>query len=194
MKREIAEFVSKCLACQQIKAEHQSPAGKLQPLPIPKWKWEYITMDFVIELSKTPSTNDAAWVIMDRLTKSAHFLPINVCFTLERLAKLYMKEIMRLHGIPVTIVSDRDTRFISQFWKSLHKALETKLNFSTALHSWTDGQLVRTIQILEDMLRACILDMKGSWDEYLPLIEFTYNNCYQASIRMAPYEALYGRK
>ena len=133
-------------------------------------------------------------MIVDRLTKSAHFLPIRVEFTLERLAKLYMKEIVRLHGISVTIVLDRDTRFVSQFWKSLHKALGTKLNFSTAFHPQTDGQSERTSQILEDMLRTCILNMKSSWDEHLPLIEFAYNNSYQASIGMAPYEALYGRR
>ena len=151
-------------------------------------------MDFVIGLPKTPSKNDAAWVIVDRLTKSAHFLLIRVGFILERLTKLYMKEIVRLHEISVTIVSDRDTRFISQFWKSLHKTLGTKLNFSTAFHPQTDGQSERTIQILEDMLRTCILDMKSLWDEHLPLIEFAYNNSYQASIGMAPYEALYGRR
>ena len=139
MKREIAQFVAQCLVCQQVKAEHQRPAGLLQPLDIPVWKWEHITMDFVTGLPKTPSKNDAAWVIVDRLTKSVHFLPIRVGFTLERLAKLYMKEIVRLHEIPVTIVSDRDTRFVSQFWKSLHKALGTKLNFSTAFHPQTDG-------------------------------------------------------
>ena len=105
-----------------------------------------------------------------------------------------MKKIVRLHGISVTIVSDRDTRFVSQFWKSLHKALGTKLNFSTAFHPQIDGQSERTIQILEDMLRTCTLDMKSSWDEHLPWIEFAYNNSYQASIGMAPYEALYGRR
>ena len=121
-------------------------------------------------------------MIVDRLTKSAYFLSIRVGFTLERLAKLYMKEIVRLHEISVTIVSDRDTRFVSQFWKSLHKALETKLNFSTAFHPQTDGQSERTIQILEDMLRTYILDMKSSWDEHLPLIEFTYNTVIKPAL------------
>ena len=97
MKREIAQFVAQCLMCQQVKAKHQRPAGLLQPLDIPVWKWEHITMDFVTGLPKTPSKNDAAWVIVDRLMKSAHFLPIRVGFTLEKLAKLYMKEIVRLH-------------------------------------------------------------------------------------------------
>ena len=131
---------------------------------------------------------------MDRLTKVAHFLPIKTGYTLERLAKMYIKEIVRLHGIPVTIVSDIDTRFVGRFWKSLHKALGTKVVFSTAYHPQTDGQSERTIQTLEDMLRSCALDFGGSWDEQLPLVEFAYNNSYQASLQMPPYEALYGRK
>ena len=137
---------------------------------------------------------DAIWVVVDRLTKSAHFLPIKVNFFLERLAKLYIDEIVRLHGIPVSIVSDRDTRFVSQFWRSLHQAMKTKLEFSTAFHPQTDGQSERTIQTLEDMLRAYVLDLKGSWDDHLSLIEFAYNNSYQATIKMAPFEALYGRR
>ena len=194
MKRDIAEYVSRCLACQQIKAEHQGPAGKLQPLPIPEWKWDKITMDFISGLPRTKKGNDAIWVIVDRLTKSAHFLPIKVTFSLERLAKLYIDEIVSRHGIPISIVSDRDPRFTSRFWPSLQKALGTKLKFSTAFHPQTDGQSERTIQTLEDMLRACVMDFAGSWDEHLPLMEFAYNNSYHSSIGMPPYEALYGRK
>uniref|UniRef100_A0A2N9FVM9 RNA-directed DNA polymerase n=1 Tax=Fagus sylvatica TaxID=28930 RepID=A0A2N9FVM9_FAGSY len=194
MKREIAGYVARCLVCQQVKIEHQRPGGLLQPLPIPEWKWEHISMDFVTGFPRTPSGNDSIWVIVDRLTKSAHFLAIKVGLSLERLAKLYVNEIVKLHGVPVTIVSDRDRRFVSQFWKKLHMAMGTKLNFSTAFHPQTDGQSERTIQILEDMLRACAIDFRGSWEEHLPLVEFAYNNSYQASIQMAPYEALYGRK
>ena len=194
MKREIAGYVARCLVCQQVKIEHQRPGGLLQPLPIPEWKWEHISMDFVTGFPKTPSGNDSIWVIVDRLTKSAHFLAIKVSLSLERLAKLYVNEIVRLHGVPVTIVSDRDRRFVSQFWKKLHMAMGTNLNFSTAFHPQTDGQSERTIQILEDMLRVCAIDFRGSWEEHLPLVEFAYNNSYQASTQMAPYEALYGRK
>uniref|UniRef100_A0A2N9HMK9 Integrase catalytic domain-containing protein n=1 Tax=Fagus sylvatica TaxID=28930 RepID=A0A2N9HMK9_FAGSY len=128
------------------------------------------------------------------LTKSAHFIPIRMNYSLDKLAELYVNEIVRLHGVPVSIVSDRDPRFTSRFWGSLQKALGTKLNFSTAFHPQTDGQSERTIQILEDMLRACVLDFKGSWIDHLTLVEFAYNNSYQASIEMAPYEALYGRR
>uniref|UniRef100_A0A2N9G313 RNA-directed DNA polymerase n=1 Tax=Fagus sylvatica TaxID=28930 RepID=A0A2N9G313_FAGSY len=194
MKREIAGYVARCLVCQQVKIEHQRPGGLLQPLPIPEWKWEHISMDFVTGFPRTPSGNDSIWVIVDRLTKSAHFLAIKVGLSLEKLAKLYVNEIVRLHRVPVTIVSDRDRRFVSQFWKKLHMAMGTNLNFSTAFHPQTDGQSERTIQILEDMLRACAIDFRGSWEEHLPLVEFAYNNSYQASIQMAPYEALYGRK
>ncbi|GMP23365.1 hypothetical protein CsSME_00000996 [Camellia sinensis var. sinensis] len=194
MKREIAQYVAQCLVCQQVKVEHQRPAGKLQPLPIPEWKWEHITMDFVTGLPRTQGGNNAIWVIVDRLTKSAHFLAFKVGFSLEKFAKLYIKEIVKLHGIPVTIVSDRDSRFVSMFWRSLHTALGTSLNFSTAFHPQTDGQSERTIQTLEDMLRASVIDLGGFWDEHLALMEFSYNNSYHASIQMAPYEALYGRK
>ena len=134
------------------------------------------------------------WVIVDRLTKSAHFLPIRNSDSLDKLAQLYVREIIRLHDTPVSIVSDRDPRFTSWFWPSLQNALGTRLHFSTAFHLQTDGQSERTIQILEDMLRACVMEFRGSWDTYLPLMEFAYNNSYQASIGMAPYEALYGRK
>ena len=194
MKVDIAEWVSKCLTCQKVKAEHQKPSGLLQPLEIPEWKWEQIAMDFVVGLPLTQSKCDAIWVIVDRLTKSAHFLPINERYSVDRLANMYLKEIVARHGVPVSIVSDRDPRFNSRFWQSFQECLGTKMNMSTAYHPQTDGQSERTIQTLEDMLRVCALDFKGSWDEHLPLIEFSYNNSYHASIGMPPYEALYGRK
>ena len=113
---------------------------------------------------------------------------------MEQLAQLYLKEIVRLHGVPRTIISDRDSRFTSHFWECVQSALGTKLKFSTAFHPQTDGQTERVNQVLEDMLRACALDFKGSWCKYLSLAEFAYNNSYQATIGMAPYEALYGRR
>ena len=131
---------------------------------------------------------------MDRLTKSAHFLPIINSDSLDKLAQLYVREIIKLHGTPVSIVSDRDPRFTSRFWPSLQNALGTRLHFSTAFRPQTDGQSEMTIQTLEDMLRACVMEFRGSWDTHLPLMELAYNNSYQASISMAPYEALYGRK
>ena len=132
-------------------------------------------------------------VIVDRLTKSAHFLAVRKTFTLERFCRLYIREIVRLHGVHVSIVSNRDPRFTTRFWKSFQKVMGTRLTMSTTFHPQTDGQSERTIHVLEDMLRACVLDHKGSWEEHLPLVEFSYNNSYQVSIQMAPYEALYGR-
>ena len=134
------------------------------------------------------------WVIIDRLTKLAHFIPIKNTHTMDQMTATYLREIVRLHGVPVSITSDRDSRFVSRFWQSLQKAMGTKLKFSTAFHPQTDGQSERTIQTLEDLLRACAMEFQGSWEEHLALAEFTYNNSYQASIGMAPFEALYGRK
>ena len=151
-------------------------------------------MDFVVGLPKTLSRQDAVWVIVDRHTKVAHFIPISMTYSMDKLAALYIKEIVSLHGIPVAIISDRDARFTSKFSESIQRALGTKLKFSTAFHPQTDGQAERTIQILEDMLRACVMDFQGSWNHYLPLIEFSYNNSFQAVIGVAPYEMLYGRK
>nr|AAK92604.1 Putative retroelement [Oryza sativa Japonica Group] len=149
MRREIAEYVAVCDVCQRVKAEHQKPAGLLQPLKIPEWKWEEIGMDFITGLPRTSSGHDSIWVIVDRLTKVAHFIPVKTTYSGSRLAELYMARI-------------------------------------------TDGQTERVNQILEDMLRACALDFGGSWDKNLPYAEFSYNNSYQASLQMAPYEALYG--
>ncbi|KAL5539075.1 hypothetical protein UlMin_044227 [Ulmus minor] len=119
MKKEVAEYVAKCLTCQKVKAEHQRPGGELQPLEIPEWKWDQITMDFVVGLPKTTKGHDAIWVVVDRLTKSAHFISIKTTFSLEQLANLYVQEIVRLHGVPKSIVSDRDARFTSKFLRSV---------------------------------------------------------------------------
>ena len=140
MKKDVAEFVSRCLICQQVKAEHQRPAGLLQSLPIPQWKWEKIMMDFVVGLPRCQISYYAIWVIVDRLMKSALFLPMKNSDSIEKLVELYVKEIVQLHGI-----SDRDPRFTSRFWPSLQRALGTTLHFSTAFHAQTDGQFERTI-------------------------------------------------
>ncbi|GJQ99828.1 putative reverse transcriptase domain-containing protein [Tanacetum coccineum] len=131
---------------------------------------------------------------VDRLTKSAHFLAIREDYSTERLAKIYVDEIVARHGVPVLIISDRDGRFTSRCWQTVKKALGTRLDMSMAYHPQTDGQSERTIQTLEDMLRARITDFGGSWDVHLPLAEFSYNNSYHSSIKCAPFEALYGRK
>ncbi|WVZ52748.1 hypothetical protein U9M48_003778, partial [Paspalum notatum var. saurae] len=192
MKRDVAAFVSQCDTCNRIKAEKQRPAGLLKPLDIPMWKWEKITMDFIVGLPRTPKGNDSIWVIVDRLTKSAHFIPVKATHNAPRLAELYIQNVLRLHGVPISIVSDRGPQFTARSWKSLHEALGTKLDYSTAYHPQIDGQAERVNQLLEDLLRACVLTYGPNWEDSLPYVEFSYNNSYQASIEMSPFQALYG--
>ncbi|GJZ79895.1 putative reverse transcriptase domain-containing protein [Tanacetum coccineum] len=166
MKADIATYVNKCLTCAKVKAEHQRPSGLLVQPKIPEWKWDNITMDFVTKLPKT---------------SSRYMTQIG--------------EVVTRHGDPLlNQFGDRDPRFASNFWRSLQSALGTNLDMSTAYHPQTDGQSERTIQTLEDMLRACAIDFGKGWVNHLPLVEFSYNNSYHASIKAAPFEALYGRK
>jgi hypothetical protein len=194
MKIEIARYVARCDTCRRVKAIHLKAAGPLQSLPIPTWKWEDISMDFIVGLSRTAKGYDSIWVIVDRLTKVAHFLLVKTVHPVAVYAQLYIARILSLHGVPRTIVSDRGPQFVSKFWEELHKSLGTKLLHSLAYHPQTSGQTERVNQILEDMLRACVLDFSQKWGECLPIAEFSYNNSYQESIKMAPFEALYGRR
>jgi transposase InsO family protein len=151
-------------------------------------------MDFIMGLPIIAKGFDSVWVIIDRFTKIAHFLPVKVKYTVATYAELYIARVLSLHGVPKKIVSDREPQFVSKFWEELHKSLGTKLLHSSAYHPQTRGQTERVNQILEDMLRACVLEFPQKWDECLPLAEFSYNNSYQESIKMAPFEALYGRQ
>ncbi|WVZ70557.1 LOW QUALITY PROTEIN: hypothetical protein U9M48_019216 [Paspalum notatum var. saurae] len=191
MKRAVAEYVAVCDTCQRVKAEHQRPAGLLQPLKIPEWKWEEISMDFIVGLPKTQKGYNSIWVVVDRLTKVAHFIPVNTTYSVQ---ELYISRIVCLHGVPKRIISDRGSQFTSRFWEQLHDSLDSKLRFSTAYHPQTDGQTERTNQILKDMLRACAIQYGTSWDKSPPYAEFSYNNSYQASLKKSPFEALYGRR
>ncbi|GJX98254.1 putative reverse transcriptase domain-containing protein [Tanacetum coccineum] len=146
------------------------------------------------KLPKSSQGYDTIWVIVDRLTKSAIFVPMRETDPMDKLARMYLKEVVTRHGIPVSIICDRDPRFASNFWRSLQNALGTNLDMSTAYHPQIDGQSERTIQTLEDMLHACAIDFGKGWVNHLPLVEFSYNNSYHASIKAAPFEALYGRK
>nr|GEX23052.1 putative reverse transcriptase domain-containing protein [Tanacetum cinerariifolium] len=163
---DIATYVSKCLTCAEVKAEHQRPSGLLVQPVILVWKWDNITMDFITKLHKSSQGFDIIWVIVDRLTKSAHFLPIRENDPMDKLARLYLDRI---------------------------KALGTNLDMSTAYHPETDGQSERTIQTLEDMLRACVIDFGKGWVKHFPLVEFSYNNSYHASIKVTPYEDFIAR-
>ena len=193
MRKDVVDFVAACQTCQQVRIEHQRPGGYPKSLPVLKWKWTDISMDFVTGLRGSRGY-DGIWVIVDRLTKSAHFLPIKMTWPMSKLATLFVQQIVKLHGVSSVILSDRDGRFTSHFWRSVHESMGTRLHFSTAFHPQTDGQSERTIQTLEDLLRACVLDWGTDWVRHLPLVEFAYNNSYHSSIGRAPYEALYGRR
>jgi hypothetical protein len=194
MKIEIARYVAKCDTCRRVKAIHMKAAGPLQYLPIPTWKWKDISMDFIVGLPRTTKGFDSIWVIIDWLTKTTQFLPVKTYYPIITYAQIYVARILSLHGIPKTIVSNQGPQFVSKFWSELHKSLGTKLLHSSAYHPHTSGQTERVNQILEDMLRACVLEFPQKWDDCLPLAEFSYNNSYQESIKMAPFEVLYGRR
>ncbi|WVZ76414.1 hypothetical protein U9M48_024391, partial [Paspalum notatum var. saurae] len=194
MKWEIAKYVSECDVCQRVKANHLKPVGMLQPLAVPAWKWEDIHMDFIVGLPRTQKGYDSIWVIIDRFTKSAHFIPMKTIYHAKTYAEIYIAQIVSLHGVPRTITSDRGLLFVSRFWEQLQTALGTNLIRSSAYHPQTSGQVERVNQILEDMLRACALTYSTKWDGCLPLAEFAYNNSYQKSLEMAHFEALYGRR
>ena len=151
-------------------------------------------MDFIVGLPNTSQKHDSIWVIVDRLTKTAHFILVNTTYSAKRYAEIYFDQIIRLHGIPKTIISDRGAQFIARFWEQLQESLGTKLIRSSAYHPQTDGQTERINQILEDMLRACAIQYGKYWDKCLALAEFSYNNSYPSSLQMAPFEALYGRR
>ncbi|WVZ84512.1 hypothetical protein U9M48_031541 [Paspalum notatum var. saurae] len=191
---QIAKYISECDVYQRIKADHRKPAGMLQPLELPAWKWENIHIDFIVGLPLTQKGYDSIWVVIDRFTKAAHFLPVKTTYRAKQYAKLYISRVLALHGVPQTITSDRGSLFVSRFWEHLQTAVGTTLIHSSAYHPQTSGQVERVNHILEDMLRACALTYSTKWDECLPLAEFAYNNSYQKSLEMAPFEALYGRR
>jgi hypothetical protein len=194
MKRETACYVPECDTCRKVKADYIKPGGLLQPLSILNWKWDDISMDFIVELPLTANKCNLIWAIVDRLTKSAQFIPVNTNYNIQKYAEIYIARVLYLQGVSKTIISDRGSQIVTRFWEQLHTSLETHLIHSLAYHPQTDGQIERVNQILEDMLRACMMENRGSWDKYLPLAEFSYNNGYQERLKMAPIEVLYGRR
>ena len=194
MKKDTLEYVKKCLVCQKVKAERIKLPGKLHPLAIPEMKWECISMDFVTGLPKVSGGFDSIFVVVDKLTKVAHFIPIRTSATATDVAQLFVKEIVRLHGIPARIISDRDAKFTSNFWKAMFQSLGTLLNLSSAYHPETDGQTERVNQVMEDMLRSYCSQQPRLWLKFLPLVEFAYNSSFHRSLQMSPFKALYGQE
>jgi hypothetical protein len=176
MKREIAQYVSECDTYQRIKASHLKSAGALQPISIPSWKWDDISMDFIVGLPNTSRHHDSIWVIVDRLVKVAHFLRVQTTDKAHNYAELYIDRIVCLHGLPQTIVFDWGAQFVARFWEQLQESLGTKLVRSSAYHRQTDGQTERVNHILEDMIRACAIDYDKNWDKSVSMTEFAYNN------------------
>jgi hypothetical protein len=164
MKVEIAEYVSGCDTCQRIKASHLKTAGQMQPLSIPAWMWDDISMDFIFGLPLRPWKHDSIWVIVDRLANMAHFIPVHTTYSAERYAEIYVDLLVHLHGVPKNILSDRGTQFVARFWAQVHETLGTKLIHSSSYHPQTDGQTERVNQIVEDMLRACVIHFDKAWD------------------------------
>jgi hypothetical protein len=162
MKREIARCVSECDTCQKVKADYMKARGVLQPLSIPDWMWYSISMDFIVGFPLTACKFDLIWVIMDRLTKSAHFIPVNSHYNVQKYAEVYIARVLFLHGVPKTIISDRGSQFIARFWEQLHASLGTDLIHNSAYHPQTNDQTERVDQILEDMLWDCVMEFPGS--------------------------------
>jgi hypothetical protein len=194
MKKDIVEYIARCMECQKVKAENRHPTGLLQLLTILEWKWEVVTMDVITGLPRKSKLYDLIMVVVDKLMKVAHFIPLKTKHKATEVADIFMKEVARLHGIPKKIVSDRDPKFTLNFLKILFKGFGTNLNFSTTYHHESDGQTERVNRVIEDTLRMYVLDKPSKWEDYLHLVEFTYNNGYHASLKMSPFEALYGRK
>src|ERR1051325_4161804 len=188
MFKDVKKCINSCDSCQRNKSNNQQTAGLLQTLPTPTTRWQQITMDFIVQLPKTPRGYDAITVFVDRLSKRAHFIPCTTDITAPGVAKLFFENIFRLHGLPKTIISDRDPKFTSKFWTALFKLLETKLAMSTAFHPQTDGQTERMNRTLEEMLRAYTTYHQNQWDECLSATEFAYNNSKQTSTGQTPFE------
>jgi hypothetical protein len=191
MKGEVEDFVKQCAICQQAKHSTMKPAGLLQPLPIPSGIWRELTMDFVEGLPLSSGAN-VIMVVVDRLTKYAHLVPLKHPLTASSVAQAFLDSVVKLHGVPLSIVSDRDKIFISRLWKELFAALGTKLQFTTAYHPQTDGQTERVNQCIEMFLRCFVHETPHQWRRWLPLAEFWYNSSYHSSLGTSPFKALYG--
>lgn len=193
MIQSVKDWVGNCDVCQRCKSEHVAYPGLLQPLPVPQSAWQHISMDFIEQLPRS-NGKDTILVVVDRFTKYAHFVPLRHPFTAQSVAQQFFDTIFKLHGLPSTIVSDRDKIFTSLFWQELFKLLQTKLQLSTSYHPQTDGQTERVNQCLENYLRCMCFHKPTAWSNWLSLAEWWYNTNYHSSLKMTPFEALYGIK
>jgi hypothetical protein len=190
LKLAVENYIKQCFVCQLAKSSHQKPAGLLQPLPPPEGPWQEITMDFIDGLPNSEGANSTL-VVVDRFTKYAHFIPLRHPYNAVTVSKAVVDTVVKLHGVPLTITSDRDKIFTSRFWRELIKALGTKLNYSTAYHPQTDGQSERVNQCLEQYLRCVVQDNPKHWKKWLSLAEFWYNSSFHSSLGCSPFKALY---
>jgi hypothetical protein len=193
MNRTVERYIASCEQCQRNKGSNQKPAGLLQPLETPTKNWQQVSMDLIVQLPKTKAGNDAIVVFVDRLSKMVHYQAVKTTITAPELAKVFFNTVFKLHGMPRTIVSDRDPKFTSLFWKALFKCMGTKLSMSTAFHPQTDGQTERSNRTLEQMLRNWVNYKQDDWDEHLAAAEFACNNAKQASTGVTPFFANTGQ-
>ncbi|CAI7781811.1 unnamed protein product [Closterium sp. NIES-54] len=189
---DVQHHVGSCPTCQVMKSSQKRRAGQLQPIPLPERAWQQVTMDFVTGLSSNPGDNDAVMVVVDRLTKMAHFAACKKSISAEETARLFIAAVVRLHGIPAAIISDCDTKFTSNFWKNLWEQFRTRLQFSSSYHPETDGQMEWTNQTMEQLIRVTCND-PTTWEQQLPLIEFAYNNAMSATTHQSPCYLNYGQ-
>ncbi|MCO5606968.1 hypothetical protein L7F22_061159 [Adiantum nelumboides] len=192
MKGDIQDYVSKCVVCQKTKYDRGKQPGLLQPLPIPDSPWESISMDFIFGLPKSIHGNTGIWTIVDRFSKQAHFIPVKKTIKVHQMATLFISQVFKYHGLPTSIVSDRDPRMTSNFWKGLFENLGTRLNFSSAYHPQTDGQSEIANFTVLDLLKAYVteVDQRSQWEKYLPLVEYAYNNTVHTSTGKASFEVI----
>ncbi|MCO5573423.1 hypothetical protein L7F22_027194 [Adiantum nelumboides] len=194
LRRDVDAFVRECIICQKVKFDRQKAPGLLQPLPIPDKQWESIAMDFIFDLPKTQTGNDGIWTIICRFSKQAHFIPIKKKIKLDQMTRLFMSNIFKYHGMPQSIVSDRDPRMTSLFWRGLFENMGTTLKFSSSFHPQTDGQSEEANSTVLDLLKCYVSEHKGKWEQYLPLVEYAYNNTMHSSTGKAPFEIAEGGK
>ncbi|CAI7875910.1 unnamed protein product [Closterium sp. NIES-53] len=187
LSRDVRSYVRSCHTCQCNKARNAAPYGLLHPLEIPQLPWTHVTLDFITDLPRTSSHHNAILTVVDKLSEITHFLPTSTTATAENVADLFFKEIVRLHGIPSVLISDRDSRFVGRFWQSLFNRLGTKIHLSTANHPQSDGQTERMNRTLEDALRTCVNAQQNDWDQHLPSIEFSYNNTVNLATGQTPF-------